>query len=200
MSSQDVFRRDRFTWLAYLMLAYYAYMQATLGTLMAFLRVELGVSYTVSGLHMSAFALGMIGAGLSSDRLAAWLGRSIMFWGGAAGMAASTVGIMLGRAVPITIASALVMGYLGTLLLGSIQASLADHHGPRRTVAFTESNVAASVFATLAPLTVGFLQRTSVGWRGALVLGVGLLALLALGLGRAPIPSVQAAAARAGQR
>src|SRR5690349_1925410 len=96
----STFTRDRFTWLAYLMLAYYAYMQATLGTLMAFLRVELDVSYTVSGLHMSAFALGMMGAGLTSDRLAARLGRGAMFWGGGAGMAASALGITLGRVAP----------------------------------------------------------------------------------------------------
>jgi predicted MFS family arabinose efflux permease len=193
------FTRDRFTWLAYLMLAYYAYMQATLGTLMAFLRVELDVSYTVSGLHMSAFALGMVGAGLTSDRLATRLGRGVMFWGGAAGMAASTLGVMLGRVAPLTIASAFVMGYLGTLLLGSIQASLADHHGPRRTLAFTESNVAASVLATAAPLAVGFLQGTAIGWRGALLLGAGLLAVLALTLGRAPLPPIRATSRRSGE-
>lgn len=194
------FTRDRFTWLAYLMLAYYAYMQTALGTLMAFLRVELGASYAVTGLHMSAFALGMVGAGLSSDRLVARLGRAAVFWGGAAGMAASTLGIMLGRSAPVTIASALVMGYLGTLLLGGIQASLADHHGPRRTLALTESNVAASVASTLAPLAVGFLQAMGAGWRGALGLGVGLLVLLALGLGRAPVPAAHAAGASAGRR
>ena len=48
MSPPTSFTRDRFTWLAYLALAYFAYVQATLGPLMPFLRDELGMSYTVS--------------------------------------------------------------------------------------------------------------------------------------------------------
>ncbi|MEP7291141.1 MAG: hypothetical protein ABI835_05130 [Chloroflexota bacterium] len=72
------FIRDRFTWLAYLMLAYYAYMISALGPLMPFLRVELNLSYSVAALHLSAFAVGMILAGLTADRAVrrAWGGGS----------------------------------------------------------------------------------------------------------------------------
>ena len=48
------FVRDRFTWLAYLMLGYYAYLQAANGPLMPFLRADLGINYTTGGLHFSA--------------------------------------------------------------------------------------------------------------------------------------------------
>ena len=82
-----LFTRDRFTWLAYAMLAYYAYLQAGLGPLMPFLRQELGLSYTLGGLHLSAFALGMFSAGVTGAALAARFGRRLLFWGGAAGMA-----------------------------------------------------------------------------------------------------------------
>jgi len=73
------FTRDRFTWLAYGMLAYFAYMQAALGPLMPFLRDELHLSYTVSGLHLSAFALGMVLAGSLGDHLVQWWGRKVVF-------------------------------------------------------------------------------------------------------------------------
>ena len=64
------FVRNDFTWLAYVMLAYFAYLQASFGPLMPFLRAELHLSYTIGSLHVSAFALGMVLAGLLGDRLA----------------------------------------------------------------------------------------------------------------------------------
>ena len=85
-SPTTIFTRDRFTWLAYAMLAYFAYLQSALGPAMPFLRRELNLSYTLGGLHLSAFALGMIGAGLSGAALAARWGRRAIFWGGAGGM------------------------------------------------------------------------------------------------------------------
>jgi MFS family permease len=185
------FIRDRFTWLAYLMLAYFAYMQTSVGTLMPFLRDELGLSYTVGALHMSALALGMVLTGSVGDRAAVLLGRGRVFWGGAIGMALGAIGLMLGSNIAVTIPSAFSMGVFGTLLIGSIQATLADHHGTQRTIAFTESNIAASILAALAPLLIGIFQRSGVGWRAALVAGIALLIGLALALGRIPIPAVR---------
>jgi len=61
--------RDQFTWLTYLMLGYYSYFINGLGPVMPFLRTELGMSYTLSSLHFSAFAVGILLAGLGSDRI-----------------------------------------------------------------------------------------------------------------------------------
>ena len=58
----QTFRRDRFTWLLYLVLAFYGYFINILGPITPFLRSELGLSYTVSSLHFAAFAVGMLGA------------------------------------------------------------------------------------------------------------------------------------------
>ncbi|MBZ0306629.1 MAG: hypothetical protein K8I82_11230, partial [Anaerolineae bacterium] len=78
----STFTRDRFTWMGYLMLAYYAYLQASLGPLMPFLRKEMQLNYTVAGLHFSAFALGMVLAGLTGDRVAERVGRRGLYWAG----------------------------------------------------------------------------------------------------------------------
>ena len=113
----NVFVRDRFTWLAYFMLAYYAYFMAILGPLMPFLRAELNLNYTLAGLHFSAFALGMVLAGVTGDRFARRWGRWPVFWGGGAGMAAGALCLVLGRQVAITVAGAFIMGWLGAFLL-----------------------------------------------------------------------------------
>ena len=75
------FVRDRFTWLAYLLLASFTLLQAILGPLMPFLRAELHLSYTLGGLHLSAFAAGMVLAGLTGDRLLSAVRRGLVFWG-----------------------------------------------------------------------------------------------------------------------
>lgn len=183
-----VFTRDRFTWLAYLMLAYYAYMQASLGPLMPFLRAELTLSYTVAGLHLSAFALGMVLAGFMCDYLVQRWGRYVVFWGGAAGMALGGISLTLGGNVVFTVGSTFLMGLLGTFLLVLIQAGLSDRHGNQRAVALTESNVAASCCATLAPVFVGGFQQAGLGWRSALFLGVAVTVWLYFQFQREALP------------
>jgi fucose permease len=70
-----------------------------------------------------------------------------------------------------------------------IQALLADQHGEQRAVAFTESNVAASLSATLTPLVIGSLQSTGVGWRVVPVLVLLFLITLAAIFRRQTVPN-----------
>jgi MFS family permease len=77
------FRRDELTWLAFGMLGFYNYLLSGLGPLMPSLREELGLSYTIASLHFSAFAVGMILAGLIGDRVVRRIERRTVFWTGA---------------------------------------------------------------------------------------------------------------------
>ncbi len=190
------FVRDRFTWLAYFMLAYYAFTQAALGPLMPFLRTELNLSYTVTGFHLSAFALGMVLAGLTADRLAQSWGRRVIFWGGGLGMALGAIGLILSHHAILTIASIFGMGFLGTLFLVLIPTTLSDRHGERRVIALTESNFGASISASLAPLVVGGFERAGLSWRGALFLAMAVLAFLMLYFYRESLPSPRQTAHR----
>lgn len=187
----NTFTRDQFTWLGYLMLAYYAYLQSSLGPLMPFLRREMNLNYTVAGLHFSAFALGMILAGWTGHEAAAQFGRTRLFWGGGAGMAFCTVLFIFGFAPAMTILCAFGMGYVGSYLLVMIQSTLADHHGELRATALTEANLVASIGAGLAPLLVGGLQQTGLGWRAALVFAVLLWVGLATRFYTQPLPIKQ---------
>lgn len=192
------FVRDRFTWLAYGMLAYFAYMQASLGPAIPFLRQELNLSYTVAGFHATAMALGMIVAGLGADRLARRWGRTRVFWFGGAGMAVGALLLVFAPGAAFTVLGAGIMGALGTLLVIMIQATLTARHGALRATAITESNVLAAMGALAAPSLLGGFQSVGVGWRMALIL-VALLWLIAFGLFRhTAIPERTAAGAAVG--
>jgi MFS family permease len=176
MRQPTSFRRDRFTWLAYLLVAFFAYLQASWGPLMPFLRDEMHLSYTIAGLHFSAFALGMVLAGLSSRRVNVWWGSCFAIWGGAAGMALGVVLLIFSHTVMLTIFSALLMGLLGSVLKNTVQANVAELHGQHRTVALTEMSAVGSASAGLVPLVIGGFTYFGGGWRPALA-----IAAIALG-------------------
>src|ERR687892_1812437 len=104
------FGRDRLTWVAYVVLAWFAYLQAAPGLVIAHLRNELDLSYSAGGLHVAAFAAGSIVAGVGAARLERALGRRTLLWSAAALMGAGVLGLTTGRVVEVTIASVLVMG------------------------------------------------------------------------------------------
>jgi MFS family permease len=163
------FRRDRLTWTAYAMLAWFAYLQAAPGLVIVHLRDELGLSYSTGGLHVAAFAAGSLIAGAVSERLERAIGRRALFWSAAVVLAAGTVALTIGRAAPVTIGSVLVMGVGGGLLLATVQAVLADRHGEQRAIALTEANVAASVAYVVLIGVLSLSAALDAGWRLALL-------------------------------
>ena len=163
------FRRDRLTWIAYVMAAWFAYLQAAPGLVIVHLRDELDLSYSTGGLHVAAFAAGSTVAGVISAWLERALGRRALLWSAAALMGAGTIGLTAGRVAAVTVGSVLVMGVGGGLLLATIQAALADHHGELRTVALAEENVAASIAYLMLIGVLSLTAALHAGWRVALL-------------------------------
>lgn len=189
------FARTPSTWLAYFLVGYFMYVQASLGPVIPFLREDLSLGYGAAGLHFGAFALGVLFTGLLGDRPARLLGRRTTLWIGAVGMAAGAAGIAAANGALVSLSATLVTGFCGSLLLMSAQATLSDLHGRWRAAAISEANVAAGAAAIMAPLLVGAFSRTEFpGWRGELLFAVVLVAAIALFLGRAPVPSAKLAA------
>jgi MFS family permease len=168
------FRRDRLTWVAYLVLAWFAYLQAAPGLVIGHLRDELGMSYSTGGLHVAAFAAGALVAGVVSARLERAVGRRGLFWSAAALMGAGAIGLTAGRIAPLTVGSVLVMGVGGGTLLVTIQAALADHHGERRAVALAEANVAASIAYVALIGVLSLTAALDLGWRVALLVSLAV--------------------------
>jgi len=171
------FRRDRLTWTGYVVLAWFAYLQAAPGLVIAHLRDEFDFTYATGGLHVAAFAGGSMVAGLISARLERVLGRRALFWWAAALMGAGAMGLTAGRVPEVTVGSVLVMGVGGGLLLVTIQAALADHHGERRGVALTEANVAASIGYVVLIGVLSLTAALQAGWRVALLASLVVPAL-----------------------
>jgi len=154
------------------MLGYYAYGQNVFAPVMPFLRDELDISFAVGGLHVSAFALGMLGAGVAGETIVSRVGLKRVFWLGGGGMALGMGLFVAAPLVQLTITAAFVMGFLGTLLLNVINGSLADVHGQQRGIALMEANIVAYIAATALPLLVGGFEQIGIGWRGALVIAM----------------------------
>ncbi|MBV5323063.1 MAG: MFS transporter [Ilumatobacteraceae bacterium] len=182
------FHRDRFTWLAYFLLAFYSYFLNVLGPITPFLKHELNLSYTISSLHFTAFAVGMLLVGFGGHVLIQRIGRTRALWLGAFGMSVSAVMLLAGRTAVLTIGASFCMGLVGSLILVIIPSALSDQHGASRAVAISESNVISSLVSTAAPLMVGWTAGLPGGWR--LALGTAALAplLMRLGFGNAAPP------------
>src|SRR5689334_12718547 len=168
MDMTQTFHRDRFTWLAYLLFAFFAYFLNVLGPITPFLKDELKLSYTISSLHFTAYAVGILLTGLTSHMLIERLGRRGTLWLGAFGTSVSALILIAGKSSVVTIGASFCMGVLGSLILVIIPSALSDQHGELRAVALSESNVIASLVSAAAPLMIGWVAYLPGGWRLAL--------------------------------
>jgi hypothetical protein len=162
----------------YVVLAWFAFLQAAPGLIIGHLRDELHLSYSVGGLHVAAFAAGALARRRDRERLEGALGRRALFWSAAALMGAGAIGLTAGRVAEATVGSCWSWASAGGLLLVTIQAALADHHGEQRAVALAEANVAASIAYLLLIGVLSLMAALHAGWRLALLasLAVPLLA------------------------
>lgn len=189
-SPAPTIQRTRFTWMAYLLLGYYAFVQSILGPVVPFLQSDLQLNYTQAGFHLSLFAIGLIIASATSGRMTARFGRRIPFWVGVCAMAIGSLLMGFAQSLWVTLPAVLLMGAVGSYLLTAIQSALADQFGRWRAVALTEANIVASIFTTFAPLVISLGSQLGT-WRIAFyVCAVGGLVALLLGY-RISIPEQQ---------
>jgi len=184
----QTFHRDRSTWLAYLLLALYGYFLNILGPITPFLKDELGLSYTVSSLHFTAFAVGILLIGMAGHILIQRIGRWHALWLGAFGMAVSAIILITGRSAVLTIGASFSMGLVGSLILVIVPSVLSDQHGDLRAVSLSEANVIASLVSTAAPLLVGWSAHLPGGWRLALAAAALAPFMMRLGFGHPTLP------------
>jgi len=181
----QTFHRDRFTWLAYVSLAFYAYFLNVLGPITPFLKEELRLSYTVSSFHFTAFAVGILLIGMGGHLVVQHVGRWRSLWIAVIGMSLSALFLLTGKIPVITIGASFLMGLVGSLILAIVPAALSEEHGELRAVALSEANMLSSIVATAAPLMVGWFAHFIGSWRLALgiVAFTPILMFLSLGKG-----------------
>ncbi|MDQ6743279.1 MAG: MFS transporter [Candidatus Dormibacteraeota bacterium] len=173
------------TWLSFLLLSLFNFLLTSLGASSERLRSELGLSRTQVGLHATVFAVGVIAAGLTANRMSRRFGRRAVVAAGAGGMAAGALLLAAGRTPAMTLGGAFAMGAAGSLMQVLLLALLADLHGRRSGAILAEANALSSLFAALAPSVIGVAVALGVGWRGALALGAAALIVTAAAFWRA---------------
>lgn len=80
------------------------------------------------------------------------------------------------------------MGLIGSLILAIVPAELSNQHGELKAVALSEANVIASLFATSAPLLVGWFAHSMGNWRWALGIMACIPILMFFGLAKNSSP------------
>ncbi len=172
--------RDRLTWLTYAQLAAFGYFFYGFGPVVPLLRDEQHTSRAVASLHGTAFALG----GVISGALLPWavrrFGRAAVIWGGLVGMALPTLALWASHALAATLSWVLVASVGGGLAINGVVVTLSDHHGPSGPAAISEANAVAAAVGLVAPLAIGAAVAVGAGWRPALAVVVGVVALLAV--------------------
>ena len=159
-----------------------------LGPITPFLKDELQLTYTVSSFHFTAFAVGILLIGVGGHLLIQRIGKQRSLWLGLFGISVSALLLLIGKTPIITIGASFLMGLIGSLILAIVPAALSDQHGEMKAVALSEANVIASLFATSAPLLVGWFAHSVGGWRLALGIMACIPIFMFLGLGKNTSP------------
>ncbi len=173
------YRRDGFTWAAFGALGGFGFLNAILGPAPPYIRASEHISYVVGAAHQVAFAVGGGLAGLFAARVKGRPGRAVTIRLGLVAAAVAGLGVGYGGQAAVTVVSALFVSLLGTSALIRLWAALSDAHAERRTVAMTEGEVSVSLGGIVAPLLVGGLAGTALGWRFAFVVGAAMVAVAA---------------------
>ena len=173
-------KRGLRVWLVYLMLSLFGYTLNVAGPAVAYLRDELNLNFTQSGMHTSALALGMILMGLVGSallkRMSEWkaLGLSGL------GMGVGGLLLVIGKNPVLTLSGLFIMGAVGSLAISTNPAILADEMGEKSPLGISEANTLSAIISTLAPIAVGFFGAQAISWRPAVYLPGILASLLGL--------------------
>ncbi|WP_448626330.1 MFS transporter [Geodermatophilus sp. URMC 64] len=185
----DSFVRDAPTVLSYALLGCYTFWLYAFGPAVTLLRAELGFSYTLLGLYSVLWSAGAALAGAGFAWASRRLARGALLWCSAVATVLGAGLFTLGAGVPVTLLGAGVFGLAGTTLLAVVQAVLSDRHGSRRDRALTEANIGAGASAVVAPLALGVLAASAVGWRATFAVPAVVLAVLYLRYRRESLPA-----------
>ena len=176
--------RDRLTWLSYAQVGLYGAWVYGFGASQALLRDEQGTTPTVSALHGTMLAVGMLIASLLSARIMGAIGRGAALRVGSAICMVGILGYTSGGPVAVTLVSAAVASAGFALTVTGIYAFLSTHQGPAAPAALTEANGIGAFGGLVAAFGVGAAVAVGLGWRALFwVTAVGLV-LIELWRGR----------------
>lgn len=174
------------------MLGLWGFLLYALGPALPALREQLDVSRAVVSLHTTLIAVGAIAVGVAGDRLVVRFGRRASFWFAAGGISSGALLLAAGGTLAVTLPAAALLGVAGALVVATLQATLADRHGPLAPVALVESNAIATGLGVLALFAVAVAIWAGSDWRAVFV-AAALLAVpaMAIAYGSVSFPAAQ---------
>jgi len=187
-SAAQGFRRDRFTWYAYLLLSYYAYVTSLQGNIIPYLKAELHLTYAEVSLHPSAIAVGFIFVGLFGEPILARFGRAMIFVAAAYGSAAGLLLLSLAPAAWASVGACLIIGCFGAFIPATVSAVLSDVYGRYRDIAYAEANALCYAFSIMAPLLTALAAALHWNWRLGLIAGALVAVFIVRRYRGTPVP------------
>lgn len=163
------------------MLGLWGFLLYALGPALPALREQLDVSRAVVSLHTTLIAVGAIAVGIAGDRFVVRVGRRAAFWTAAGGIASGALLLAAGGNLAVTLPAAVLLGIAGALVVTTLQAALADRHGPLAPVALVEANAIATALGVLALVAVAVAIWAGSDWRAVFVVAA-LLAVPAMAI------------------
>ncbi len=189
-------KRPEFMWVASVFVGLYAYCLYGLAQAAQFFRHEGLVSDAGAGLYASAFAVGLVAAGLWNGRTRAGLSPMSVAWGAGVGMAVASLAMASAPGSAVSYGAALVMGASGGILLTLVNASLVATFGVEAAGAIAEANVAASLSSLAGPVIVWALSAAGLGWRPLLLVPIVVVGAGWIGGRHLRLPDTGRAAAK----
>ena len=177
--------RDRPTWICYLQNGFFAWFIYALGATQALLRDEQGTSRSIAALHGTFLALGSLVGSLLA-------GRAILRWGRGLVMRIGGIGAIIGiliyttpnGAFPVTLTGAFIAAMSGSFFISALNAFVMDHQGDAGPSSLLEASAFAAFLCILAPLAVGVMTGTVLGWRAGIWVAVVALIIIEVLRGR----------------
>ena len=170
--------RGTLTWILFGVSACFSYLLTGIGSILAPLQDELGVSRGEVALLPTLFAAALIAVGLVGRHIVARVGRQLALRGAMVGVSIGAV-LVSGPGWPLALLGAAVLGASCACLVLLMPVLINALHPRRTTALIAEQNAVNSFSSAMAPLLVGGALGIGLGWRsGYLVPAVLLLLFL----------------------
>jgi cyanate permease len=191
--------RGKLTWLLFGVGACFSYLLTGIGSILAPLQDELGVSRSEVALLPTLFAAALVAVGLVGGRIVVWVGRQRSLRGAMIGVAIGAA-LVAGPGWPLTLLGATVLGASCALLVLLMPVLINALHPRRTTAIIAEQNAVNSSASLLAPLLVGAALAIGLGWRPGYLVPAVLLLLLVPFVRDIPAPRARLEGHRAPDR
>jgi hypothetical protein len=176
---------------AYLDATSMGYALAGVGAVTALIGTTLALSESEEGLHAVGLALGLLAAGLITDRLDRSIGTARVHVGALVLLALAVLALAWSPALGVTVFGAAGVGLGFGIMFAHVNQTLAAGGGSSARVRLARGTLIAQVSSLTVPLVIWIVGKAGLGWSFValpVVVMVGLSLIFARGRQYRPIP------------